>query len=382
MACARVGLLLAAQLSLAAAQFTIQGEVYNHVWNRKADMPGNRSDMTATTVGDAIYLIGGCSGDQEWNSDAKMYLCSSASKENTRYAPASDTFTTLEAAPVTRYRHAAAAVGTKIYLFGGVDIQDNLRTQIDAFDTATKEWSSVGTMPNATTDLMAVSASLEGEEVIFVMGGYTLPNYNASDRMMIFYPQNNTFVAGPSMVQGRGDAFAGVAGGKVTVVGGFHHSNFDAPMKHVEMIDLAQMNGGWTVKRAMTVARGDKAVAVLNDVLHVIGGETKNGDGHSVPLKDVEAYDAAKDMWYPGGEIQSHRFRFVAASHGNSIYIFGGQGYLIGTQGAAGSKYPVYKMVEQYQETVAVSNEVSGARAAGAGAAAALAGLSLLLRSA
>ena len=87
-------------------------------------------------------------------------------------------------------------------------------------------------------------------------------------------------------------------------------------------------------------------------------------------------------MWYPGGEIQSHRFRFVAASHGNSIYIFGGQGYLIGTQGAAGSKYPVYKMVEQYEETVAMSNEVSGARAAGAGATAALAGLSLLLRSA
>ena len=38
----------------------------------------------------------------------------------------------------------------------------------------------------------------------------------------------------------------------------------------------------------MKVARGDKAVAVLNDKLHVVGGETKNSDGHSTPLMDVE----------------------------------------------------------------------------------------------
>lgn len=39
----------------------------------------------------------------------------------------------------------------------------------------------------------------------------------------------------------------------------------------------------------MKVARGDKAVAVLHDKLHVVGGETKNSQGHSTPLMDVEA---------------------------------------------------------------------------------------------
>lgn len=46
--------------------------------------------------------------------------------------------------------------------------------------------------------------------------------------------------------------------------------------------------GGWKSRTAMTVARGDKAVAVLHDKLHVIGGETKNSAGHSTPLMDVE----------------------------------------------------------------------------------------------
>ena len=33
-----------------------------------------RSDMTATTVADAIYIIGGCSNDQEYSAGAGMYL--------------------------------------------------------------------------------------------------------------------------------------------------------------------------------------------------------------------------------------------------------------------------------------------------------------------
>ncbi len=55
--------------------------------------------------------------------------------------------------------------------------------------------------------------------------------------------------------------------------------------------------GGWKSRAAMKVARGDKAVAVLNDKLHVVGGETKNSDGHSTPLMDVEVgVERMKDM--------------------------------------------------------------------------------------
>ena len=46
----------------------------------------------------------------------------------------------------------------------------------------------------------------------------------------------------------------------------------------------------------MKVARGDKAVAVLHDKLHVVGGETKNSQEHSVPLMDVEAPLSSGDL--------------------------------------------------------------------------------------
>ena len=60
---------------------------------------------------------------------------------------------------------------------------------------------------------------------------------------------------------------------------------------HGQVFFLSNPEGGWKSRTAMKVARGDKAVAVLHDKLHVVGGETetKNSQGHSTPLMDVEA---------------------------------------------------------------------------------------------
>lgn len=97
----------------------------------------------------------------------------------------------------------------------------------------------------------------------------------------------------------------------------------------------------------------------MNGAMHVFGGETKNTDGHSLPLADVEVYHPDCNEWQAGGAIPSKRFRFTAASHGSSIYIFGGQGYLVGPYGK-GSKYPLMDTVEEFSQTVTAS-ETAGA---------------------
>jgi len=65
-------------------------------------------------------------------------------------------------------------------------------------------------------------------------------------------------------------------GDSAYVVGGFHHgNNFEFPLDDIERLDVGVSNAAWTKRREMDVARGDKAVAALHNVLHVIGGETK-----------------------------------------------------------------------------------------------------------
>lgn len=342
--------------------FVIGDRKFDHVWNTKASMPAKRSDMSATTVGNAIYIIGGCGLDQVWVADPKYpeYRCggtaaNSISASTYRYNPASNTFETLEKAPRPRYRHAAAAVDNKVYLFGGTGSSGAIVPEVDVLDTQTGKWTTLAEkMPNPTTDGTAFAYN----DKIFTVGGYDA-TWTALKRTQVFDPKvksGSSWHTGPALNAGRGDTFAVVVDSTnlkgAFIMGGFTHENdWKMPIGTMEMMNVAEASS-WTSRTAMQIARGDKAVAVLNNIIHVVGGETKSKNGHSVPLTDVEAYDPVGNKWYKGGEIPSHRFRFVAAAHGNSLFIFGGQGYLQGEYGKDGSKYPLMDTVEEYSESV------------------------------
>lgn len=343
---------------LAQSAFLIGEQKFEHEWITKKAMPAKRSDLTATTVDDAIYLVGGCALDQAWDGSATWagYSCGGSatngiSASTYRYLPKSNTFETLANAPRPRYRHTAAAVNKKIYLFGGVDGPDNIISDVDVLDTVTGLWSTLAQkMPNPTTDLSSFVYSGK----VYIVGGYNLPDYSASKVTQVFEPDASTpWSTSSPLVRGRGDHFAAVVDNKAYVVGGFHHeNNYELPISSLEKLDLSGAGTTWTTQKAMNVSRGDKAVAVLNKMIHVVGGETKNHHGHSVPLHDVEVYNPNGNTWYFGGNIPSKRFRFAAAAHGNSIFIFGGQGYLVGTQNMAASFYPIVDTVEEYLEKV------------------------------
>lgn len=324
-------------------------------------MAVERSDMSATTINGEIYLIGGCVGDQEWTpSNGGMYACTAVAKMAEKYNPETDTFVTLADAPRVRYRHAAAALGSQLYLFGGRDVYDALVSHVDVLDTSTGTWSTLSSlMPNPTSDLAAISFGSR----IYTFGGYDAA-YTAMERTQVFDPTEpgtGAWSSGGMLVQGRGDHAAALVGTSAFVLGGFHHGNdFEYPIDHMESLNLSNSTGVWTPHSEMLQRRGDKAVAVLNGLIHVVGGETKNSIGHSVPLIDVEVYDHSTDTWYEGGSIATNRFRFSAAAVENSIYIFGGQGFLQGSYGEAGSKYPVLADVEEYTETEDSQTEASG----------------------
>ena len=94
---------------------------------------------------------------------------------------------------------------------------------------------------------------------------------------MIFDPAEtgaNAWSPSYPLTQGRGDAASAIANGVAFALGGFHHSNWSYPIDHLEVFFTTNPSGGWKERTAMTVARGDKAVAVLNDMLHVIGHST------------------------------------------------------------------------------------------------------------
>merc|ERR1712129_397411 len=152
---------------------------------------------------------------------------------------------------------------------------------------------------------------------VYTVGGYDNATYTASNVTQVFEPDaSSPWSVSSSLLQARGDHFAAVVDNKAYVGGGFHHeNNWELPVSSLEMLDIGT-GADWVSRKAMKISRGDKAVAVLNKMIHVVGGETKlnTSQGTSIPLHWVEVYDPLGDAWYFGGDIPSKRFRFAAAA--------------------------------------------------------------------
>ena len=72
------------------------------------------------------------------------------------------------AAPATkRYGCGVAAVGSKIYVVGGVDDQSQTLRSVDIYDTVANTWTSGAPMPTARSGLALVAHN----GVLFALGG-------------------------------------------------------------------------------------------------------------------------------------------------------------------------------------------------------------------
>ena len=326
--------------------------LYQYSWTKVAPMPLARSDASATTVGDKILLAGGCVGKQvlqNWGG----YGCDAITKSATLFDPTTETFEAVPDMPRERYRHAATEVNGKVYLLGGTDLSypEPQIALVDVFDAKSKTWSTLPSEDNLSPGAMTDPAAFAIGTKLYFVGGYETTTYNATNKVWSYDTATTEAKTGWIEVAEaptkRGDSIGVTMGNKGYVFGGFTHENdWAMPVGHLESYDPSANR--WESHPVMKTVRGDKAGAELHDRFHVIGGETKDENGTSVPIDKVEVFDPSDGTWQTEGDIPSERFRFMAASTKNKIYIFGGQGKL---QGAGETSfYPVLPTVEAFVE--------------------------------
>ena len=178
----------------------------------------------------------------------------------------------------------------------------------------------------------------------YFAGGYSL-DYTAQSTVFSIDP-TATAAAGDLVVReesslptARGDCSGisaltdeGVAYALVT--GGFTHANdFCDPLATTEYYNFE--SDEWSQVADMLTARGDKALAALDHIVYAIGGErqipniclvsTPEPGEETVPVQDVEYWDAETDEWNQIEDLPRHRFRFSAVGYNEKIYSFGGQ---------------------------------------------------------
>jgi len=317
------------------------------VWEKTTPLPYPISDMSAVTVGEKIYLMGGCIADQPYIKELGFTICPKITNKGLAFVPATKKFEVLPPAPTPRYRHAAVALGGKIYIAGGRSVDDKLIKNIDVFDTVSGTWGTAIPWSGARSDNAAIA---DGNNLVLV-GGYNY-NYTVSDatkRVQVVkvedgkppvWLQTDCWLQDVSKrdaacnAKGYGDLqvsrgdVAAVAGadGQAYLVGGKDPVDFCPGLETVEVFDTETKK--WSIHPSKKkVGRSDNALAFHNGHIVVVGGERFCGSKLEI-LNDVEMFNvtAAKGEWKVAKpSLPARTFRMPAAQSGGNVYVFGGQ---------------------------------------------------------
>ncbi len=181
------------------------------LWTANPPMPTGRAGLAAAVVGNALYAIGGRINTGGPNSGLPLAVVE-------RYDIDAGSWSAVAPLPAPRSDLAAAAVGGKIYVFGGFDAAGLPLASVDVYDPVSDTWAGpLAPMPTARGAMYGVASK---GNTVFVIGGWDLiiPGLQTVEAYRV---PSNTWTAGlPPMPTGRAEAGACGHGGRVYIVGG------------------------------------------------------------------------------------------------------------------------------------------------------------------
>ena len=222
-------------------------------WTTKTPMPNPKSSFGIAVVDNKIYCIGGTTDDYTYTN------------LNQVYDPLTDTWETKKSMPTSRYALDANVVNGKIYMIGGSQRTPNDNFDInEVYDPVTDTWTTKTSIPTGVD----YYASAVVNNKIYIMGGAVSPtNLN-----QIYDPSTDMWSFGASLPTGVDSAAAGVSAGdtvteRIFVLGG---------KQGLDAVNLNQVydpeTDTWVAGHSMPTARYGLDVAVVDDMLYVIGG--------------------------------------------------------------------------------------------------------------
>ena len=228
-------------------------------WTMKKEMPTPRAALAIAVYQGKVYCIGGKTG-------------SGYTGVNEVYDPGTDTWETRTAMPTARAFLSASVANSRIYLIGGSPPE--VWNVTEAYDPATDSWTTKAAMP-----AVSAPASTVFKGKVYKMG----------EKLQIYDPGTDTWTQGtpePSSVvsvYGAGVTTGAFAPERIYVIG-----------DRVGVYD--PKNDNWIVGAEKPADQKDFGVAVVNDLVYVVGGYTYDssyavsGVGFFQPLALNEQY--------------------------------------------------------------------------------------------
>lgn len=271
-------------------------------WKTLAPLSEARQEIGVAAAGGRIYVAGG------------FYANAATSDLFEAYDPVGNRWQRLEPLPIAVNHPGMAALDGKLYVLGGYRGPGLGRptAAVQVYDPVSGRWSQKSPMPTARGGLIAVE--LGGR--LYAVGGAA--GASVGD-FAVYDPATDRWSELPPMPTPRDHLAAGVIGGKIYVVGGRNQQSFT--LKALEAYDPA--SGRWSSLPPMPTGRSGHAAAAVGSCLYVFGGEG-NRNARSGVFAEVEAYNAATNIWKSLEPMPAPRHGIMAAVLSGRIYLPGG----------------------------------------------------------
>jgi glucose/arabinose dehydrogenase/N-acetylneuraminic acid mutarotase len=289
---------------------TILKPVDKGCWSGRAPLPTALLDVGGAALNGKFYVLG---GKTSTGPRKEMYV----------YDPQADSWSTAAPLPLEYAaveNPAVVATDGKLYAFGGSSGPFTGQVKSAAvYDPATDQWTP---LPDMGTARGGPAAAVIGTK-IYVVGGMGADGASLAS-VEVFDTTTQTWSTAPDMSIRRDNPAAAGADGKLYVFGG-RTRNADGTavngtLDTVEMLDPA--TGTWTPRAPMPTGRRTMAVGRIGGKVQLMGGElsaTASG-----VFDANEEYDPATDTWRKLTAMRTPRHGAAAGTIGGVVYVAGG----------------------------------------------------------
>jgi N-acetylneuraminic acid mutarotase len=282
-----------------------------NTWVTKAPMQVPRDSLGVAVVNGKIYAIGGYGG----------------TSTNEEYDPVTNTWSTKTPMPTPRSTFAIATYQNIIYCIGGL-LTNNTKTGInEAYDPATDTWQTEASMPTNRFEMNA--ETVNGK--IYVMGGRTADAYSTVNITEIYDPASNSWTRGAAMPYPVVLYASAVVDNKIYVIGGQDEyvPAGDVNVAFNQIYDPA--TDTWSQGTPIPAPMGQRAVAddaaagattggAAPKRIYVIGGSV----GFAVGSNQNYAYNPKTNTWTSAAPMPTARYSAAVAVVNDLLYVIGG----------------------------------------------------------
>ena len=244
-----------------------------------------------------------------YNNQIFVFGGSSGIFNTYKYTPSTNSWDQMASLPSGGISEGGAAtIGTKIYVIG--NWQD---TRIRIYDVTSNQWTTGASMSSQVRRGPNVAA-VNGK--IYVLGSDDF-NLNGLGDVHMYDPATDTWTTKSPMPTARGFASVAVVNNVIYVIGGLDENTTPNIKAAVEVYDPA--SDSWSIKNSAPSPNYIAGCVLLNNRIYVLGG----GNGSNA-LNTVTEYNPAADSWRTLSPFHTARSQHATGTVNGKIYLIGG----------------------------------------------------------